>query len=97
MMVNNRNCGTSLISDQGTERVQVVRLDLFDFDAPVALIKIDVEGHESEVLRGREALITRHRPVVFFEDSTGEAQRVITQMGFRMERIAIEDYVAIPL
>ena len=97
MMVSDRNRGTSHISAQGNERVQVVRLDSFDFDVPVALIKMDVEGHEAEVLRGGEALITRDRPVVFFEDSTGEAQRVIMRMDYRVQRIAIEDYIAIPL
>jgi FkbM family methyltransferase len=36
-------------------------------DGPVALIKIDVEGHEAAVLRGAAAVIARHAPSVVFE------------------------------
>jgi len=35
--------------------------------APVAFVKIDVEGGELLVLRGARALLRRHRPVVVFE------------------------------
>lgn len=31
------------------------------------LIKIDAEGHEPEVLRGLEGILTEHSPIVFFE------------------------------
>jgi FkbM family methyltransferase len=33
----------------------------------ISLLKIDVEGHESSVLRGAAAIIKRHRPVIFIE------------------------------
>jgi FkbM family methyltransferase len=45
-----------------------VRLD--DVPGPtcgVAVIKIDVEGHELDVLRGAEGLLTARRPLVVFE------------------------------
>lgn len=40
----------------------------------VALIKIDVEGHEASVLRGAAALLARDRPVVVFEQAAAEVQ-----------------------
>ena len=48
------------------------------------MIKIDVEGHESFVLRGLEGVISRHRPYVFVEilgvldelERTANAKRV---------------------
>jgi FkbM family methyltransferase len=62
--------------DQSTEtiRVRTERLDdvLPEGFAP-ALIKIDVEGAELEVLRGGIETITRHRPVVVFEHGAGSA------------------------
>ena len=42
-------------------------LDEFPGLAPPALIKIDVEGHESAVFQGLSGIIYRHRPVIIFE------------------------------
>jgi FkbM family methyltransferase len=47
-------------------RVPVVTLDGMNLP-PVNLIKLDVEGMESEVLAGADALITRDRPIIFAE------------------------------
>lgn len=51
-----------------TIRVRVARLDdVIPRDAPVAFVKIDVEGAELMVLRGARETLRRHRPVVVFE------------------------------
>lgn len=48
--------------------VQVRKLDnLIDLNEPIALMKIDVEGSELNVLRGGRECLVRHRPVVVFE------------------------------
>jgi len=47
--------------------VPVVSVDDLCADAPVALIKIDVEGHEAAVLRGAADTIARHAPSLVFE------------------------------
>jgi hypothetical protein len=46
--------------------VKAIALDDQEFDA-VSFIKIDVEGHEPEVLAGAGALISRFRPTIFME------------------------------
>lgn len=46
--------------------VTLARLDDFRL-TDVGFMKIDVEGHELEVLRGAEATITTSRPTVFIE------------------------------
>lgn len=48
-------------------RVPVVTLDDVLGDAPVALLKIDVEGFEIDVLRGASKLLRNSRPLVCFE------------------------------
>lgn len=50
-------------------RVPVVTLDSFlpKIDAPVSLIKIDVEGYEPNVLSGARELIARYRPWIWLE------------------------------
>ncbi|MEQ5786995.1 FkbM family methyltransferase [Erythrobacter sp. NFXS35] len=47
-------------------RVPTLTLDQFS-DQPTGFIKIDVEGHETVVLRGAGELIERHRPNLLIE------------------------------
>lgn len=60
-------------------------------DHPVrdlSLVKIDVEGHEPEVLRGLEEHLRRWRPLVYAEAHDGEAHdrqaEVLEPLGYRM-------------
>ena len=56
-------------------------------DGQVALIKIDVEGHETAVLRGATAVIARHAPSIVFEyapELLGEAAQA--PFGWLAER-----------
>jgi FkbM family methyltransferase len=45
----------------------VMPLDSIAVEGSVQLLKIDVEGMESEVLAGARATIGRHRPAIFYE------------------------------
>lgn len=45
--------------------------------APVALLKIDVEGHEPAVLRGAALLIAKHRPEIVMEANTPAHESVL--------------------
>jgi FkbM family methyltransferase len=56
--------------------VEVVPLDSFDLDA-VRLIKIDVEGMESDVLRGAAATLRRCRPFLSVECNSADAGAAI--------------------
>ena len=47
--------------------MDVRRLDDVVIDGPVAVIKVDIEGHEHAFLRGARGLIDRDRPIVFAE------------------------------
>ena len=59
------NVGASPIAAGGDTPINVVTLDQFGL-AP-ALIKLDVEGHEIEALRGARMTIMRFRPVLVIE------------------------------
>jgi hypothetical protein len=68
------------------EEFPVARLDDV-VRGPVAVIKLDVEGMESAVLRGAGRILSRHRPVVFAEANTeaeGESvAQVLAPYGYR--------------
>jgi hypothetical protein len=61
--------GSIGVGIEGPHREQAVclrTLDSFGFEG-VALLKVDVEGHESQVLSGSHRLIDRDRPVLLVE------------------------------
>jgi FkbM family methyltransferase len=55
-----------LLPSLATIDVPAVELDQFDFP-PIDFIKIDVEGHEPEVLAGARRLLARDRPLIQME------------------------------
>jgi FkbM family methyltransferase len=62
--------------------VPVVTVDDVCAGAPVALIKIDVEGHEAAVVRGAADTIARHAPSVVFEYAPELLDDVVAQTPF---------------
>jgi FkbM family methyltransferase len=66
-------------------RVRRVALDDY-LDAPsVALIKVDVEGMESEVLAGAAELIARDRPLLYLENDRTERSAALIAQLFGLE------------
>lgn len=57
-------------ANRASETVEAARLDDL-IDEPVALLKIDVEGHEISVLQGAERLVRQSRPAMVLEANTG--------------------------
>lgn len=63
---------------------------------PVSLMKVDVQGHELEVLRGAEAIISHHRPVLILEHednlylSVVEATQRKTNLAKLLSRLGYE-------
>lgn len=52
---------------EGDGEIPVVTLDEFCGDLVIDALVLDVEGHEVPALKGAEQLITRHRPLLWFE------------------------------
>lgn len=71
---------SALVTGDGVV-VQTIALDTRT-DVP-SIVKIDVEGHELEVLAGARRVLVEHRPVVICELSTGDgAARVLEELGY---------------
>ncbi|MES2142622.1 MAG: FkbM family methyltransferase [Pseudomonadota bacterium] len=62
-------------NEENTQHLNVKKGDslLQDIQAiPIALIKLDIEGHELKALQGLEKTIKAHQPVILFEALTSE-------------------------
>jgi|TARA_R100001460_G_scaffold19953_1_gene41349 FkbM family methyltransferase len=58
------------------EKVLMTAIDHKDYEGPVKLIKLDIEGYELDALRGAEMTIGKFKPVILFESNPGaEEQR----------------------
>ena len=71
-----------------SEPVEVVTLDERIGDDPCALLKIDVEGMEEEVIRGAVKLIGRHHPLLYVEndrvDKSKSLVALLLGLGYRL-------------
>jgi FkbM family methyltransferase len=61
-----------------TITVPIKTLDSFDMPATIDAMKIDVEGAEQGVIMGAQALISRQKPIIYFESGPGD----IPELGF---------------
>jgi FkbM family methyltransferase len=70
------------LSDSGDAlEISVVALDeLIPKDGRTSLVKIDVEGHEDEVLEGMSAVMRDSHPAIFFECNPGGPANAIEQL-----------------
>jgi FkbM family methyltransferase len=82
---------------KGGDEVEARTIDSFGF-SQVSLMKIDVEGHEVEVLRGAEKTIRALHPVILVE-VRGDTREVVAQIlkghGYAIRKISFGDYIAI--
>jgi FkbM family methyltransferase len=75
---------------QGPASLSVVSLpiDSLRLPARVSLVKVDVEGHELEALRGMEALLTRDHPVLIVEGTAEDVSEYLRAFGYSFEKTA---------
>jgi FkbM family methyltransferase len=74
------------ITPGGTSRAMAIALDSLTLER-LALIKIDAEGHDLEVLRGASGHLQRLRPKLIVEaDAQGKIAEWLVQAGYRTER-----------
>ncbi len=79
----------SIVGGDGPgEEVALIRLDDLELPSDVALVKIDTEGFESQVLHGGARLLAEQRPTIYIElgghylESTLEAIALLEELGY---------------
>jgi FkbM family methyltransferase len=91
-----RNMGLAALAADGASgeageefhEVRLARLDELAGDAAIGVLKIDVEGHETEVLRGATGLLERRqvRDIVFEDHDPypSEATEIVERAGYHL-------------
>jgi FkbM family methyltransferase len=85
------------------DTISIVPLDEIPeaWETPVALIKIDTEGYEPEVLDGGRRLISEFRPTIYLEmggdylDSTRRSIAVLRELGYDTSAVETMDWSTI--
>lgn len=77
----------SISQDSDGIRVLSCAVDALSLPHPVRLVKIDAEGHDAVALRGARLLLERDRPVVVIESVTDDVVKLMSNLGYTMERI----------
>lgn len=75
--------------------VKVFRLDELEHD-PVGFIKIDVEGHEMEVIEGAKSLLEKDRPVLLVELVQNFHKRPLMDLVREVESLNYKPRVLLP-
>lgn len=90
------NSGTAKISDNGVE-ITLSTLDSYNLK-DVSFIKIDVEGHELEVLKGAKDTINQSKPDILVETHTGIDIKDVMDLlpqGYNYEKVTHETHYLI--
>ena len=69
------NFGMYKVGEGDGPSVKTTTLDTLtrDLEAPIRLIKIDVEGFQNQVIRGAKATLAKHKPLISAELASGLA------------------------
>lgn len=85
--------------DEGCEEVDIKTLDSYNITG-VALIKIDVEGHEYQAFLGGMETVKTNRPVILFEEHNYKSSQVfeiLETLNYEIRRLSLfNDFIAIP-
>jgi FkbM family methyltransferase len=78
------------------EHVPIFALDALGLNN-VALLHLDVEGYEFEVLKGASALIKESKPIILLEDTPQKCAAILEPLGYTLAfRRASLDYWVMP-
>lgn len=64
-----------------------ISIDSLNIKHPIRLAKIDVEGHEINVLKGMESILRRDYPILIVEGDSNEVNNYLVSLGYASKRI----------
>ena len=94
---NPKNIGGTVVKQNSNGNLLLDKLDNIKIEEDRAdFVKIDVEGHELEVLQGARNTLLKYKPIVFIEtfpDKKPKVHEYLTNLGYRLERSFINNYL----
>lgn len=100
--------GSFGIDPRATEgrHVQSLTIDSLDIQGDVSVIKVDIQGSDLNALRGSMQTIRKHKPVIIFEyevalqeqfgTTFADYERIISDIGYRIDQNFFHNYVILP-
>ena len=90
--------GTSMISNINQDNVHILatKLDNIQFDRPVSVVKLDVEGGEAGTLLGGLIFFDKHKPNLIIEiwkDKLSDILPILTSMNYVQVWNNLDDYL----
>lgn len=70
-------------SAHGEMNVMTISLDEMSINHKIALIKIDAEGHEAEVINGMNNILVRDKPTLIVETGSASVIARLESLGYR--------------
>lgn len=99
------NIGATRIKNSNTNNKELItilscKLDTFNFDNKISLIKMDIEENEIKVLKGAEQTIKKHMPTIIietFEQQYKTVEKILLDLGYKVEEVMEgSNYVFVP-
>ena len=72
------------IACNGEQKALCIAIDDLSFPERIALVKVDVDGHEAEILNGMRRLILRDHPILIMEANELIYRGFLAQHGYKM-------------
>lgn len=84
------NIGGTHVKQNGNGTLLLEKLDNIKIAEDVVdFVKIDVEGHEFQVLQGAEETLKKYKPTIFIEifpENKHKVHKFLTDLGYRLEK-----------
>lgn len=77
----------SITESGGDFEVMALPVDSLVSSHRISFIKIDVEGHEAQALRGMTGILQRDKPCIVIEGASAEVQALLEGYGYSFEAI----------
>ena len=91
------NVGGTQIGNDLEVSIATARLDDFPFPNTISLMKIDVEGHEENMLKGGKETIMKYKPTIIIEIWPHKKEaitQILNSFGyFETEHLGFDDYL----